>query len=67
MPRYLEQEEVMALDGGLDNWIGASLPMETKENVRPPVNYVRSPRAELLADYDYVKSGQTQMVDARSF
>ena len=25
------------------------------------------PRAELLADYDFVKSGQAQMVDARSF
>ena len=24
-------------------------------------------RTELLADYDFVKSGQAQMVDARSF
>ncbi len=65
--RYLGHENVRALDGGLDNWIAASLPMETRENVRSPVSYVALPRAELLADYDYVKSGQAQMVDSRSF
>jgi thiosulfate/3-mercaptopyruvate sulfurtransferase len=64
---YLGQEEVRAMDGGLDNWMGASLPLETKENVRPAVEFNPSPRPELLADYDYVKSGQGQMVDARSF
>jgi len=67
MLRYLGQEDARALDGGLDNWIAMSLPMETKENVRSPVSYVARPRAELLADYDFVKSGQAQMVDARSF
>jgi thiosulfate/3-mercaptopyruvate sulfurtransferase len=63
----LGQEEVKALDGGLDNWIGASLPLETKENVRPEVEYAPSPRTEQLVDYYYVKSGKAQMVDARSF
>jgi len=67
MLRYLGQEDVRALDGGLDNWIAASLPLETKENVRAPVSYATSQRTELLADYDFVKSGQAQMVDARSF
>jgi len=67
MLRYLGHEDARTLDGGLDNWIGASLPMETKDNVRPPVSYVANPRTELWADYDYVKSGQAQMVDARSF
>lgn len=67
MLRYLGHEKARALDGGLDNWLAASLPMETKDNVRPPVSYAASPRAELLADYDFVKSGQAQMVDARSF
>jgi thiosulfate/3-mercaptopyruvate sulfurtransferase len=65
--RYLGQENIRALDGGLDNWIAASLPMETKENLRSPASYAARPRAELLADYDFVKSGQAQMVDARSF
>ncbi len=67
MLRYLGQEDARALDGGLDNWIAASLPLETKENVRSPVSYAARPRADLLADYDFVKSGQAQMVDARSF
>ncbi|MFA6372462.1 MAG: rhodanese-like domain-containing protein [Methanothrix sp.] len=65
--RYLGHNNARALDGGLDNWIAASLPMETKENVRSPVSYSARPRYELLADYDFVKSGQAQMVDARSF
>ena len=43
MLRYLGQEDVRALDGGLDNWIAASLPMETKENVRSPVSYISAP------------------------
>lgn len=65
--RRLGHNNVRALDGGLDNWIAASLPMETKENVRSPVSYAPRLRDELFADYDYVKSGQAQMVDARSF
>jgi len=65
--KYLGQEEVRALDGGLDNWIGASLPLETKENVRSPVEYVPSPQVDYLANYDLVKSGTVKMVDARSF
>lgn len=66
--RRLGHDEVRALDGGLDNWIAASLPLETAENLRPPARYVAGPaRSELLADYDYVLSGQAQMVDARTF
>ncbi|MGB5101368.1 MAG: rhodanese-like domain-containing protein [Methanothrix sp.] len=65
--RYLGHDNARALDGGLDNWIAASLPLETKENVRSSVSYAARPRYDLLADYDFVKSGQSQMVDARSF
>jgi thiosulfate/3-mercaptopyruvate sulfurtransferase len=65
--RYLGHDDVRALDGGLDNWIAASLPLETKDNVRSPVIYAARPRAELRVDYDFVKSGEAQMVDARSF
>ncbi len=67
MLRYLGHKDAKALDGGLDNWIAASLPMETKENMRSPVRYAACPQEELLADYHFVKSGQAQMVDARSF
>jgi thiosulfate/3-mercaptopyruvate sulfurtransferase len=65
--RYLGHENVRALDGGLDHWIAASLPLETKENVRSPTNYSSRPRNELLADYDFARLGQAQMVDAGSF
>ena len=67
MLRYLGHDDVRALDGGLDNWISASLPLETKENVRSPASYEARPRTEIFADYDCVRSGQAQMVDARSF
>lgn len=63
----LGQEQVRALDGGLDNWMGASLPLETKENVRPQVRYDPKTRPDIFVDYDYVLSGAAQMVDARSF
>jgi thiosulfate/3-mercaptopyruvate sulfurtransferase len=66
--RHLGHDEVRALDGGLDNWIAASLPLETGETVRTPARYAAGPaRSELLADYDYAKAGQAQMVDARTF
>lgn len=62
----LGQKSARALDGGLDNWIGDSLPMQTGENIRPSVSYSAIPINETLVDYDYVKSGQAQLVDARS-
>jgi len=65
--RYLGQKDVLALDGGLDDWTASNLPLETKKNLRAPTNYTPSLRPELLADYDYVNSGASQLVDARSF
>ncbi len=64
---YLGQDDVKALDGGLEDWIKASLPLETKKNVRSPANYSPSTGSKLLASYDFVKSGAAQMVDARTF
>jgi 3-mercaptopyruvate sulfurtransferase SseA len=64
---YLGHENVRALDGGLEDWKKASLPLETKQNLRSPANYTPQLRPELLADWDYVKSGSAQLVDARGF
>jgi thiosulfate/3-mercaptopyruvate sulfurtransferase len=64
---YLGHEDVKALDGGLDDWTKASLPLETKQNSRNATNYTPLLESELLASYGYVKSGTTQMVDARTF
>ncbi|MGV8174447.1 MAG: sulfurtransferase [Methanothrix sp.] len=62
----LGQESVRALDGGLDNWIGASLPLETASNSFPPVEYVPGPSRKFEADQDLVRSESVQLVDARS-
>jgi len=67
MLRYLGQENVRALDGGLQDWIAASLPLETKENIRPPASFIPHLRPELRFDYDFIKSGKARMVDARTF
>jgi thiosulfate/3-mercaptopyruvate sulfurtransferase len=64
--RYLGQEDVRALDGGLEDWIQASLPLD-RPTARPPVSYSTHPRPELLVDEEYVRSGLPQAVDARSF
>jgi thiosulfate/3-mercaptopyruvate sulfurtransferase len=64
--RYLGQDAAKVLDGSLDDWIAASLPLETKMNTRKPATYEPEIRAELLADYDYVSGGKAQLVDARS-
>ena len=65
--RYLGDDNVQVMDGGLDDWITASLPLESRPNVRKPAVYEPKTRQELLADYDYVKGGKAQLVDARTF
>lgn len=64
---YLGQDHVKLLDGDLYNWISASLPLDTKPKTLPKASYIAAERPELLADYNYVKSGEAQIVDARSF
>jgi 3-mercaptopyruvate sulfurtransferase SseA len=64
--RYLGQEDVRALDGGLEDWLQASLPLD-RPKVRPAVNYSSHLRPELLVDDEYMRSGVAQEVDARSF
>jgi thiosulfate/3-mercaptopyruvate sulfurtransferase len=64
--RYLGQEDVRALDGGLEDWMQASLPLD-RPTARPTVSYSPHQRPELLVDEDYVRSGLPQAVDARSF
>lgn len=65
--KYLGQDNVKLLDGDLHDWIGASLPLDTKLKTLPKVSYTAKINPELLADYGYVKSGVAQVVDARSF
>lgn len=65
--KYLGHDNVKILDGGINDWVAAKLPTETVPSVLQKTNYTPKLRPELLATYDYVKNGQVQIVDARSF
>lgn len=64
--RYVGQDDVKVLDGGLDVWKAAGLATVTKANEMPAVTYTPRVRSSLLADYDEVTSGEYQLVDART-
>jgi len=63
--RCLGHENAKALDGGLDNWMAASLPLESRETVRRPTAYIPGSPLEAPANYDLVRSGAVQLIDAR--
>lgn len=65
--RYLGQEDVKLLDGSLEEWKAAGLPVEAQETVIPAAEYNLSIRPGVIADYDYVNSSQAQIVDVRPF
>jgi thiosulfate/3-mercaptopyruvate sulfurtransferase len=64
---YLGQKEVRLLDGSLPDWKAAGLPEEAGENIRPGVEYRPEIVPQVIADFEYVKSGQAQILDARPF
>ena len=65
--KYLGHVDLTVLDGSLSEWNMAGLPNETAQNTLPPVEYTPVIVADVIADYDYVKSGQAQIVDVRPF
>ncbi|MFA6372436.1 MAG: rhodanese-like domain-containing protein [Methanothrix sp.] len=65
--KYLGQDDVKVLDGSLEDWNAANLPVESSQNKKPTVSYNLSLRSDLLASYDYVKNSGIQIVDARPF
>ncbi len=64
---YMGQDDAKILDGSLSDWIATGLPIETQVSTRKPVKYEPKIRTNLLADYEYVSSGEAQLVDVRSF
>jgi thiosulfate/3-mercaptopyruvate sulfurtransferase len=64
---YLGQKDVKLLDGGVADWKAAGLPEETSENKKVVKEYKPIIKSALVADYEYVNSGQAQIVDARPF
>jgi thiosulfate/3-mercaptopyruvate sulfurtransferase len=65
--RYLGQKDVRLLDGSLADWKAAGLPEEAFEKVLPGTEYNPSLRSDVIAEYNYVKSGQAQIIDVRPF
>jgi thiosulfate/3-mercaptopyruvate sulfurtransferase len=64
--KYLGHECVALLDGGIDAWVAAKEQTVTTPATLSPKSYQPAIKPELLATYEYVKSGQAQIVDARS-
>lgn len=64
---YLGQKDVKLLDGNLEDWKAAGLPVEEQENKMPVVEYKPQVNSGIIAEYEYVKSGEAQIVDARPF
>jgi thiosulfate/3-mercaptopyruvate sulfurtransferase len=64
---YLGQKEVKLLDGSLADWKALGLPEEAQENIKPGVEYRPEVRPQVIAEIEYVKSGQAQILDARPF
>ncbi len=65
--RYLGQKDVKLLDGSLTEWKAAGLPEEASANILPGKEYKPLVKPEVMADYEYVKSDQAQIIDVRPF
>jgi 3-mercaptopyruvate sulfurtransferase SseA len=65
--RYMGQNDVRLLDGSLAEWKAARLPEETSEKILPGTEYGPMVKPEVIAEYQYVKSGQAQIIDVRPF
>ncbi len=64
---YLGQKEISLLDGNLADWKAAGLPVESLESKKDAVVYESDVNPEVLAEYEYVKSGNAQIADVRPF
>jgi len=64
--KYLGHDQVRILDGDVEDWKAAGLSVADSPATRPETVYAPPVKADLYANYNYVKSGMYQMVDARS-
>ncbi len=64
--RSLGQENVRVLDGTISDWASAGKPTAKETAILPAKTYAAQVNANLAADYDYVRSGSAQIVDART-
>ncbi|WP_316968768.1 sulfurtransferase [Candidatus Methanocrinis alkalitolerans] len=64
--KYLGHDQVRILDGDVEDWKAAGLSVADYPATRPATVYAPQVKADLYANYNYVKSGIYQIVDARS-
>jgi thiosulfate/3-mercaptopyruvate sulfurtransferase len=64
--RSLGHEKVRVLDGTVEDWVQAGKPTSTETAIRSPESYKMNATSQFSADYDSVKEGQLQIVDART-
>jgi len=64
--KYLGQKDVKMLDGGIDEWVAEGRSTMPKPAVLPSNEYIASIDADLMATYEFVHSGNSQIIDARS-
>ena len=65
--RYLGQKDVRLLDGSIGDWKASGLPEEALANILPGKEYGPMVKPQVIAEYQYVKSGQAQVIDVRPF
>jgi len=64
--KSLGHEKVRVLNGYVRDWKEKGLLVSSSAIVRPAAKYIPQFTDNLIADYEYVKSGQPQLVDART-
>jgi len=62
----LGYEKVRIIDGTIEQWNKAGLPTATNPSIKPMASYILKNTSELFVNKEYVKSGQTQIIDART-
>lgn len=66
MLKSLGHEDVRILNGYVQDWKGKGLPVSSNATARPAAEYVPQFTDQYIGSYNYVQSGQAQLVDART-
>ena len=64
--KYLGHDQVRILDGDVEDWKAAGLAVAATPATRQSAVYTPQVKTDLYANYNFVKSGMYQVVDARS-
>lgn len=66
MMKSIGHKNVRVLDGNIEDWAAAGYPTSNESMVRPSTNYTSEFTLEFIGSYEYVKSEEAQIVDART-